>query len=96
MLVWQADTLTMNPTVSSHVIEDAYAGDAASASAEYGAEFRADIESFVTPEALEQCVIPNRLELPPMTYDYDYVGLVDPSGGNQDAFTLAIAIRGQV
>jgi hypothetical protein len=34
----------MNPTVPAHVIADAYADDEAAASAEYGAEFRKDIE----------------------------------------------------
>ena len=49
VLVWQADTRTMNPTVSQDVVEQAYADDDAAASAEYGAQFRRDVESLHWP-----------------------------------------------
>lgn len=65
VLVWQADTRTMNPTVSQTVIDRAYAEDAAVARAEYGAQFRSDVESFISREALDASVVPGRLELPP-------------------------------
>ena len=52
VLVWQAPTAAMNPRVDAGVIADAYADDEASAAAEYGAEFRRDIESFVSREAV--------------------------------------------
>ena len=90
ILVWQADTRTMNPTVPSALIEAAYAEDEAVASAEYGAQFRRDIESFVSREAVEACVIADCRELPPVA-DLSYVGFVDPSGGSQDSMTLAVA-----
>lgn len=90
ILVWQADTRTMNPTVPSALIEAAYAEDEAVASAEYGAQFRRDIESFVPREAVEACIIVDRRELPPIP-EVDYLGFVDPSGGSQDSMTLAIA-----
>ena len=44
ILVWQADTRTMNPTVPQILIDEANARDPASAQAEYGAQFRSDIE----------------------------------------------------
>lgn len=47
VLVWQADTRSMNPTVDERVIADAYEQDEAAAAAEYGAEFRRDVESFI-------------------------------------------------
>jgi len=90
VLVWQADTRAMNPAVDPQVIDDAYAADEAAASAEYGAEFRRDIESFVSREAVDACVIPDRRELPAVS-GITYRGFVDPSGGSQDAMTLAIA-----
>ena len=62
------------------------------AAAEYGAEFRRDIESFVSREALAACVVPDRVELPPVSSCH-YTGFVDPSGGSQDSFTLAVAHR---
>jgi hypothetical protein len=90
-VVWQADTRAMNPSVDEDVIEEAYAGDEAAA-AEYGAQFRRDIESVVARETVEACIIPGRHEFPPMT-DVTYTAFVDPSGGSQDAMILAIAHR---
>jgi hypothetical protein len=92
VLVWQADTRAMNPRVDPQVIADAYAADEAAAAAEYGAEFRRDIESFVSREAVDACVIPGLRELPPTSY-LRYVAFTDPSGGSEDAMTLAIAHR---
>jgi len=90
VLVWQAPTTAMNPAVDRQVIADAYAADEAAAAAEYGAEFRRDIESFVSREAVEAVVVPGRRELPPVS-DRRYLPFVDPSGGSQDSMTLAIA-----
>ena len=92
LLVWHAPTWVMNPTVSreSRVITRAYADDEAVASAEYGADFRRDIESFVRREVLDAVTVAGRYELPHLR-DYTYVAFVDPSGGAADSFTLAIA-----
>ena len=46
-------------------ITAAYADDPASAAAEYGAQFRTDVETFVSREVVEACLIPGRHELPP-------------------------------
>jgi len=92
VLCWQAATRCMNPTVSERVIAEAYERDAASAAAEYGAEFRSDIESFVSREAVEGCVALDRRELPPVAGTI-YQAFVDPSGGSVDSMTLAIAHR---
>lgn len=90
VLVWQASTRAMNPAVPEALVAAAYADDEAAASAEYGAEFRRDLEAFVAREALEACVVPGRHELPPLP-GIDYVAFVDPSGGSQDSMTLAVA-----
>lgn len=91
ILVWQADTATMNPAVPPHVIAEAYAADEASAAAEYGAQFRKDIESFLSKELLDGARIRDRVELPPM-HRVSYHTFTDPAGGSGgDAFTLAIA-----
>jgi hypothetical protein len=90
VLVWQAHTRAMNPSVDAQLIEEAYAADEAAAAAEYGAEFRRDIESFVSREAVEACVVPGRRESPPCG-GVRYVAFVDPSGGRADSMTLAIA-----
>jgi hypothetical protein len=91
-LVWKADTRTMNPTVPQSVIEKAYERDPASAAAEYGAEFRSDIETFLSREAVDALTVPGRIELPPND-GTEYVAFVDPSGGSSDSMTLAIAHR---
>jgi hypothetical protein len=63
--------------------------DAASASAEYLAQFRTDVESFISREAVEACVAVGVRERAPLP-DADYMAFVDPSGGSADSMTLAI------
>lgn len=92
ILVVQADTATTNPVIDPQIIADAYEADPASASAEYGAQFRADIESFVSVEVVDACVARGVLERPPKA-GLRYFAFSDPSGGSNDSFTLAIAHR---
>ncbi len=89
VLVWQAPTTTMNPTVSSRVVDDALARDATLAASEWLAQFRSDLESFVSRDAVEACIEPGIRERP-RAANTRYGGFVDPSGGRADAFTLAI------
>ena len=89
VLVWKADTRTMNPTVPKAVIDQAFERDPASASAEYGAEFRSDIAQFVSREAVEACISPQVLERPRIP-GVSYQAFVDPSGGSSNSMTLAI------
>jgi hypothetical protein len=91
-LVWQAPTRTMSPTVPQSVIDEATERDPASAAAEWRAEFRTDVESFVSREAVEACVAPGVIERPPVD-GFRYQAFVDPSGGSSDAFTLAVGHR---
>ena len=90
VLVWQADTQTMNPAINPQVIEDAYTRDPTHAAAEYGAQFRSDLETFVPREVLDDAVATGVHELP-YNSNYQYVAFTDPSGGSKDSFTLAIA-----
>jgi hypothetical protein len=92
VLTWRAATRTMNPTVPERVIAAAYERDPQAAAAEFGAEFRSDIASFVSREVIDAATVPGRFELPRISA-YRYVGFVDPSGGAHDAMTLAIAHR---
>jgi hypothetical protein len=92
VLVWQADTATMNPTVDATVIAAAYAADEASARAEYGAQFRSDLEDYVSPDVVERAVVQGRHEVPPERGRHRYHAFVDPAGGSGgDSMTLAIA-----
>lgn len=92
VLVWQAPTRLMNPTVPQRVVDEATERDPASAAAEYGAQFRSDIESFVSREVVEACVELGVRERGPVA-DVSYFAFVDPSGGSADSFTLAVSHR---
>jgi hypothetical protein len=91
-LVWKAPTLTMNPTVPRRVIDEAYERDPANAAAEYGAEFRTDVQSLVTREAVAACIKLGVYERKP-DRARRYTAFVDPSGGAADAFTMAVSHR---
>jgi hypothetical protein len=86
-------TLTFNPTISQHVIDAAYEDDPAAAAAEYGAEFRRDVEAYLPPEALDAVRMIGRFEQPyQAAHRARYVAFLDPAGGTGiDSFTLAIA-----
>lgn len=96
VLVWNADTRSLNPNVTEHVVARAYDEDHVAAASEYGSDghvsFRRDIESFVDHDAVDAVTIHERFELP-FVQGRPYVGFVDPSGGSQDSFTIAIAHR---
>jgi len=94
-LVWHATTRDMNPTVPQRLIDEAMERDPASASAEYLARFRVDLELLLTREAVRACVAHGCRELAPTTR-HRYFAFCDPSGGSADSFTLAIAHREKV
>ena len=89
ILVAHGATRTLNPSLPQRVIDRALEKDRARASAEYLAEFRTDIEGFVSLEVVEACVSGYH-ELGPRS-DVRYRGFIDPSGGSEDSMTLAIA-----
>jgi hypothetical protein len=89
VLVWKAATRTMNPSVPESFIAAAYEDDPASAAAEYGAEFRTDVEGFVTREAIEAVTSPGVIERGFIT-GQRYFAFTDPSGGSSDSMTLAV------
>ena len=91
ILVAKAASRTMNSTLTQKFVDRQYERDPASARAEYGAEFRSDIELFVTIEAVEACIEAGRVERPYLS-NLRYVAFIDPSGGSgQDSMTIAIA-----
>jgi hypothetical protein len=89
VLVAQAPSRDMNPTLPQRVIDDAMAEDAPRASAEYLAQFRSDISSLLHADMIEQAMRPKPIELPPAP-KARYFAFCDPAGGGQDEFTLAI------
>jgi hypothetical protein len=89
ILVARGTSRTFNPTLKQTVVDRALERDPASASAEYLAEFRTDIESFVSVEAVGACVIRGLHERPPIPTQA-YSAFADPSGGSSDSFALCI------
>jgi hypothetical protein len=92
ILIWQAPTRTMNPSVRQSIIDAAMERDPASASSEYLAQFRTDVASWVSRDALMACVSPGIHERAPDPR-INFCAAVDPSGGSADSFALAICHR---
>ena len=92
MLVAQAASQVMNPCVDMDWIADQFAEDPIAAEAEYNAQFRSDVQSFVDREIIDACVIPGRFELAPVK-GVKYQAFCDLAGGGSDAMTIAIAHR---
>jgi hypothetical protein len=89
VLVWKATTREMHPGVPQRTIDEALERDPAWASSEYLAEFRTDLEQFLSKEAVEACVSRSVFERAPID-GVAYRAGVDPSGGSGDSMTLAI------
>ncbi len=92
VLVWTGSSASMNPGLDPEDIRAAYEADPQAASAEYGGEFRSDIDAFISEELLIKVVASDRRELPPVA-GVAYVAFCDPSGGSQDSYTIAVAHR---
>ena len=89
ILVARAASRTMNPSLPQRVVDRALERDHASASAEYLAEFRSDVEALLTVEVIDAASVPGRFELPPRP-GVRYVAFTDPSGGSADSYAVAI------
>lgn len=91
VLVWQADTASMNPTISQTYIDKEIEKDPEAGRAEWLGLFREDVSAAFPLALIESCMIPGRMELPYSPHVSRYFAFADPSGGRHDAFTLAIA-----
>lgn len=89
VLVWKAPTRTMHPAFLQSTVDEAMARDPQEASAEYMADFRSDLSSFVQPEVVDMCTDPVRERMPQR--GVNYCAFVDMSGGSQDSAALAIS-----
>jgi hypothetical protein len=88
ILVWHADTRTMNPTITQELIDRETRKDPNSARSEWEAQFKEDVETFLDPEIIKACAtVSGILGYQPYS---DYQAFCDPSGGRADAFSLAI------
>ena len=94
ILVWQAPTLLMNPNYSKKKMKRNIKRDRIKMTAEYYAEFRTDIESFLTEEMVER--IRTDEEFVPFQPGQKYFAFCDPAGGGGggDSFTLSVGHLG--
>lgn len=90
VLVAKGPTVLFNPTIPQSDIDRAMAEDPEAARSEWLGEFRDDIAAFLSADAWDVCVIPDRRELPRAS-TVKYTAFVDPSGGRGDSMTLSIA-----
>ena len=92
ILVANAPTRTMNETYSQAKVDRALKKDRAAASAEYLAEFRSDVEGFVSLDVVDRAIVKGIGVRPPDTYTNRYVAFLDAAGGSGgDSITLGIA-----
>ena len=91
ILVAQGASRDFNPLLPQSVVDRVMERDRAHATAEFLAQFRSDIETFVSYEVVRACV-GDYLEAAPID-KYSYAAFVDPSGGSADSFTMAISHR---
>lgn len=64
-LVWQADTASMNPTISQAFIDKEIEKDPEAGRAEWLGLFRENVSAAFPLEVIEGCIMKGRLELPP-------------------------------
>jgi len=88
VLVWKAPTRVMNPTISEKIIERAKKRDRERAATEWEAEFRSNVQTFLSTELVDACVIEERQQLGPF-WKHRYVAALD-SAFRGDTFAIAI------
>jgi len=92
VVLMQASTAELNPLFDPAAIAAALEEDPAAAAAEYLAQFRTDVESWISRDAVDAVVVLGRHELVRLPRT-SYVGFLDFAGGaaGGDSATLAIA-----
>jgi hypothetical protein len=89
IVVINAASRRMNPTLSESVVGRAYERDPQAAASEFGGTFRTDVSGFLDFALVDAAVDRGVLVRPPQP-NIDYRSACDPSGGAHDSFTLAI------
>jgi hypothetical protein len=90
VLVIQAATRQLNPTIPQELIDRELEEDPAGASAEWMAEFRDDIGGWLAMEIIDAAVDRGVTVRRPSEF-LTYTAAADPSGGSKDSFTAAVS-----
>jgi hypothetical protein len=91
VLVVQATSKQLNPTLDDAIIEQALRDDPAGASCEWLGTFRDDAGGYVDIALIEAAVDRGVTVRPPVPSLFDYASFCDPSGGAKDAFTACVS-----
>jgi hypothetical protein len=89
-LVVHATTEQMNPIVDKSELEAERIKDEANYRAEYLAQWRADLASFIDPAAVQRVTLAGIVDREPVP-GVQYTLFADPSGGSSDSFTWSVA-----
>jgi hypothetical protein len=93
VLVWRASTLAMYPRADRKYLDQQFQRDPVAFRAEYEAEFRTDLEAYISIEFLEAVTVKGQRSLP-YEPDTPHYAFMDPAGGGGgDSMTLAVARR---
>jgi hypothetical protein len=90
ILVIQAESRLLNPSLKESVVARAYQADAVKAASEYGAEFREPVSVYLERSIVEKAVekgMQRRTPLPGIQY---FAFLDGASGSGSDSYTMAI------
>jgi hypothetical protein len=93
VVVIQAESRRLNPTIDAAIVEQALADDPAGAAAEWLAQFRDDVSGFIPYGAVERCIVKDRTELEPQP-GVLYKCFLDVASGiakGGDSMSMAIA-----
>lgn len=97
VLVWQAGSTEMNPSLRQAVIDRARSRDPVAAATEFDAQFRPDVSQALEESWIEAAVETNVLQRPASNspgspHLFQYVGFLDAAGGSgRDSFSAAVA-----
>jgi hypothetical protein len=89
VLVWQASSQLMNPTLREDRLEQVQRLDPQRFAREYLAEFSDDLTAFLPLDWITDAVVDGRYELPPQE-GTRYTAACDPSGGGADTFGFSL------
>jgi hypothetical protein len=92
VLVINASSLQLNPTLDRAEIAADREKDPEAAKSEWDGRFREDVGAYVSIEAVEAAVVAGLVSRRPLSRQ-TYWGFCDPSGGLSDSMTLAIGHR---
>ena len=91
VLVVQAASTELNPTLSETVIQNARAADPDAALAEWDAQFRNDLSSLFDEAVIDAAIDNSRAPELPRVSGVKYHCFVDASAGRHDHFTCAVS-----